>query len=392
MIEQYGSPDVLTRARQKALNRQNVFGFVRSDLEQSYQTWRIALTRPGTSKALAMAAGVFALFTLKDLIEHPLWLAKLSLLLQVALTVPVVLLTAWLTRTAGPVRYQAQLVGMWVLIVLFQVVMMAIAQAGGRPIPYEILMIMIVSLALFTSVRPIISIGASIYAMGAYSGLLMAAGAEEAALLPNTFYLLVTGLLAALGAHHLDSADRGQFLTENQLSHAAATDALTGLPNRRSAEHSFKTVWRLAYRSESSLAVLYLDIDHFKLLNDSLGHAAGDDALTRVAAALRKSLDRPLDFAGRLGGEEFIVMAYGLDRTSATLLGEKLRKAISQLAIYHPESQFDQQLTVSVGVTTCKPWTPEPNELAWTVADQALYTAKNGGRNRVHYTETKKPA
>ena len=206
--------------------------------------------------------------------------------------------------------------------------------------------------------------------------------------MPNTFYLLVTGMLATLGAHHLDTRDREQFLTENQLTEAAVTDTLTGLPNRRSAISTFATIWRLAHRNKSSLAVVYIDIDHFKRLNDTLGHGAGDDALTRVAAALRKSLDRPLDFVGRLGGEEFIVIAYGLDRTAAALLGEKLRKAVMQLAIYHPKSNYDQQLTVSVGVTTCEPQSPEPDEQIWVVADTALYQAKHGGRNRVQYADS----
>lgn len=388
MIGKYGNQDPLARARQDALNRQTLFGFARAGLEHDYQAWRIALIRLSTSKALVMAAGMFTLFALKDVLDQPVWLAKVSLLAQFCVTVPVVMLTAWLTRSSEQLRYQIQLVAMWAVIVPAQVAVMAVSQARDHAVPYEVLLIMIVSLALFTGVRPIIAIGTSIYATGVYVGFLYAAGADPSALLPNTFYLLVTGMLATLGAHHLDTRDREQFLTENQLTEAAVTDTLTGLPNRRSAISTFATIWRLAHRNKSSLAVVYIDIDHFKRLNDTLGHGAGDDALTRVAAALRKSLDRPLDFVGRLGGEEFIVIAYGLDRTAAALLGEKLRKAVMQLAIYHPKSNYDQQLTVSVGVTTCEPQSPEPDEQIWVVADTALYQAKHGGRNRVQYADS----
>lgn len=383
--------DLLAAARSQAKNRLSLRGFVRNGQEAEYQAWRIGLNRHRTSKALSMAAAVFGCFALKDLLILSPAMATLSAGVQAGLVAPALLLTAWLTRSSGPTRYQCQLVAMWALIVPAIVMLMAIGQAAGQPVPYELLLIMIVSMSVFTNILPVIAIGVGIYASGVYVALMTAAGLEASTLATQAFYLLVTSGMSALGAHHLDRAQRTRFLSETQLEQDASTDPLTNLPNRRAAELNYETAWRLAYRNKTTVAVLYLDLDHFKLLNDSCGHAAGDDALTRVASALSRSLDRPLDYAARLGGEEFIVIAYGLDRVATTLLGEKLRKAVERIGIYHPESPVAEHVTVSVGATMCAPWAPDADYKSWEVADQALYFAKRNGRNRVHFEATQRP-
>ena len=388
---QQSHSDPLAGARFRAQNRHTLLGFVRSGQEAEYQAWRISENRQRTSQALAVAAAVFALFALKDLLVRPEGLGLLSAGVQLGGIVPILLLTALFTRHAGPTRYQLQLVLMWVLIAPAIIGVMAVGQAAGHTVPYEVLLIMIVSLSLFTCMLPVVALGVGLFACSVYVALLHDAGLDATVLAGQGFYLLVTSILSVLGAHHLDRAQRMRFLNETRLSQEAQTDPLTNLPNRRAAELAFETVWRLAYRNHTTVSVIYLDLDHFKRLNDSSGHPAGDDALSRVANALSKSLDRPLDFAGRLGGEEFIVITYGLDRTATTLLGEKLRKAVEKVGIYHPDSPVAQHVTVSVGATLCEPWEPDPSFLLWQSADTALYCAKRDGRNRVHFDLTERP-
>ena len=157
----------------------------------------------------------------------------------------------------------------------------------------------------------------------------------------------------------------------------AATDSLTGLPNRRSVDANLMRMVAHAGRSMESIAVLLLDLDHFKNLNDRFGHAGGDEALAAVGAALRATV-RESDFAGRYGGEEFIVVLPNTSLEGAVNVAELLRRAIGDVAV----ASVDQAITVSIGVAVL------PDHAAdWTglvrSADRALYLAKNNGRDRV---------
>jgi diguanylate cyclase (GGDEF)-like protein len=156
----------------------------------------------------------------------------------------------------------------------------------------------------------------------------------------------------------------------------AATDALTGLPNRRAADDNLKRMVAQSARTAAPLAALLLDLDHFKNINDVYGHDRGDEVLAAVGTALRDTL-RESDFAGRYGGEEFLLLLAGADKQAALQVAEKVRVAISTLRI--PNSD---QITVSIGIAVL----PDDAGDALTLvrlADRALYTAKNNGRNRV---------
>ncbi len=156
----------------------------------------------------------------------------------------------------------------------------------------------------------------------------------------------------------------------------AATDALTGLPNRRAADDNLKRMVAQSARTGAPLAVLLLDLDNFKTINDVYGHDRGDEVLAAVGTALRDTL-RDSDFAGRYGGEEFLLLLAGTDKRSALQVAEKVRVAIASVRI--PNSD---QITASIGVAAL----PDDAADALTLvrlADRALYTAKNNGRNRV---------
>ena len=159
----------------------------------------------------------------------------------------------------------------------------------------------------------------------------------------------------------------------------ASVDALTELPNRRSFFEAAKAEFLRARRHGRELSFLILDIDHFKSINDRFGHAAGDEALRRVANCCRQSLRRS-DHIGRIGGEEFAVM---LPETGPDLgyeAAERLRLALSKLEI--PTEEEVLWLTVSIGGMTATQ-THDSAEQVMAEADAALYDAKHGGRNRV---------
>jgi len=167
-------------------------------------------------------------------------------------------------------------------------------------------------------------------------------------------------------------------VANRRLANAALTDLLTGLPNRRSAMDQLEQAWSAASRSSLPLAVMVIDIDHFKQINDSYGHAAGDRVLREAAATLRASARRE-DSVCRIGGEEFLVICPNTDLKSAMLSAERLRASMA--AERMTIGQTEKTLTVSIGVARREPDTVDIDALV-SLADQALYAAKAAGRNQ----------
>jgi len=157
----------------------------------------------------------------------------------------------------------------------------------------------------------------------------------------------------------------------------AATDALTGLPNRRAFEDTARRMVAQASRSFEPLAAVLVDLDHFKAVNDTFGHAAGDDALICVASCLTGSV-RAGDFVARLGGEEFALLLPGASREGALLLADSVRQAVARLAV----PGVDRPITASLGVALIPDHAGDADAVV-ARADEALYAAKAAGRDRV---------
>ncbi|MSQ35573.1 MAG: GGDEF domain-containing protein [Dehalococcoidia bacterium] len=164
-----------------------------------------------------------------------------------------------------------------------------------------------------------------------------------------------------------------------QLEELAMTDALTGLLNRRRFDERLSVEFRRALRYGRPVAVLMLDLDHFKLVNDSRGHQFGDLVLATAARTLRAQV-RESDVVARYGGEEFVVMLPETGLRPATIVGEKLRAAIAAAAV---EGDAGTRLTVSVDVAAYPDCAADSAPALVQLADSALYEAKRGGRNRV---------
>lgn len=168
----------------------------------------------------------------------------------------------------------------------------------------------------------------------------------------------------------------------------ALKDGLTGLSNRRSFDEMLERSWRQTLRQSSEMALLMLDIDHFKQFNDSYGHQAGDDCLRIVAATIDKFARRPGDLACRYGGEEFAVIMGDISLGSAVDIAEEIRAGIAALAVPHSTNSHGQ-VTISIGVAAAMArigGSIKMPESLIQAADLALYKAKAGGRNRVEQT------
>jgi diguanylate cyclase (GGDEF)-like protein len=182
---------------------------------------------------------------------------------------------------------------------------------------------------------------------------------------------------------------RRQLEDKNRLlERLSAIDTLTQIANRRRFDAVLRLEWRRASRDEASLSLVFCDIDHFKLFNDTYGHQMGDDCLVRVAHAMDEALNRPADLIARYGGEEFVALLVDTDAEGARLVAERMREQVERLGIEHQASPAAPCLTVSLGVATLKPEAGLRPEDLVSRADQALYAAKQNGRNRVEIAAT----
>lgn len=225
----------------------------------------------------------------------------------------------------------------------------------------------------------------------------------------ETGWFLVVALLGlfllALGAHRIYLRIVGARETElralvdertgelqraiSKLEILSAMDPMTHVPNRRRLEALLQLEWQRAYRANACLTVLMIDVDHFKLYNDALGHQAGDQCLIAISAALEQELRRAGDWIGRYGGEEFLAILSSNDAAGAMVVAERIRQRVCALNLPHPDSPTAAIVTISIGAATGIPGPHTPKDEFVKIADEALYQAKAQGRNRaVHRTMT----
>ena len=169
---------------------------------------------------------------------------------------------------------------------------------------------------------------------------------------------------------------------EKELTRLSVIDGLTKIANRRKFDEVLNSEFLIAFRTEKPLSVLMIDIDYFKLFNDTYGHLAGDECLKKVAAALQRAVSRPADLVARYGGEEFAIILPNTDECGERVIAEKIMSEISTLAIAHSCSEIADVITVSIGGYTLVPRLQRDPVFIVAEADKSLYLAKAAGRNR----------
>jgi diguanylate cyclase (GGDEF)-like protein len=179
-----------------------------------------------------------------------------------------------------------------------------------------------------------------------------------------------------------DANEKLQYLTQ--------MDSLTQIYNRRYFEQVMDKEWKIARRDQVQLALLVIDIDCFKLYNDTYGHAAGDECLRQVARLLGQALHRPGDILARIGGEEFVALLPGIDLDGALVVAQTMQKSLLQAHVVHVASPVSDYVTVSIGICLAVPESDETWLGLFQAADKALYRAKSKGRNLVVSGEMEK--
>lgn len=283
----------------------------------------------------------------------------------------------WGTVVAGVglERVRANLLGLF-----WQAVLTVLVVVGGATL--------IVALRLerlvLRPVRRLIEATRS-FAAGDMTARAAVAGDDELADLGGTFDHMAGQI--ALHTYRLEEEIRARTRdleeANRRLEALAVTDGLTGLFNRRRFEEVLDLEVRRAQRMGTSLSLLMMDVDHFKIYNDTHGHPAGDEVLRTLARLVRERV-RATDIACRYGGEEFVVILPGTSRTDALILANDLRLIVEAHPFEHEEAQPEGRLTISIGVATYP--ADATDEVALVrAADQALYRAKQNGRNRVEF-------
>lgn len=208
-------------------------------------------------------------------------------------------------------------------------------------------------------------------------------GLELPLIVQSVALLSLVAIACGVVAQHLDRVSRRSFLESHVIAELATRDALTGVKNRRVFDQQLDGLWHQAVAQHRMLAILLIDVDHFKTYNDRFGHQAGDHALQRVAATLQSLAARAHGVLARYGGEEFAVLLYDVDAAEAETLAEHMRRAVSGMVVNRTGSAMPASITISIGVAIVEPSRERRPRGALQLADQALYRAKVGGRNRV---------
>ena len=308
---------------------------------------------------------------------------------EAVIMLPILAATLYLSRV--PERYQlyqfllatsALLVGLLINSVVTRATLHGMPYYFGATIAWLFIVWLIIGLPMRAAALTALAISAS-YTWGLVNWQITATEAYFEILM-----LAVVNAIGGLCCYQLEYTVRRSFRESRKLSQLAEQDGLTGLYNRRSFDQHLDRLWRQSRREESQLTLLLIDIDHFKAYNDAYGHQAGDDALKRVAEIIRLSAQRPLDIAARYGGEEFALLLFGPHGDNAHDMPERVREDVQALKIPHKASSTLPYLTVSIGAAIIMPNAERSQAGALQMADEALYQAKEEGRNRIVFRES----
>lgn len=333
----------------------------------------------------AIALGVILLLVLAplDLQKLPQELHNIYLWTRIYTACPVMVLALYLTFQLDNLKHYFQLAAFGILtyIGLATNTIVVMANTQQDVLPYEGINLIIMTSFLLAGLLLRYAIPCNLLIVLSYFASAHWFGTSVSA--HQAFFIIGHFLVGATGCYIIEYNSRYSFLQQGIMSALAQTDALTGIYNRGAIDIKLGRLFHYAQREKKSLCLMMVDIDYFKRYNDLYGHIEGDHCIYQVARALTDSCRRPLDFAGRYGGEEFLLLWFDASAEEAGNLSDSVRKHISELHIPHAGSDASSEVTISGGMVTGFPDSPASLDRFLQSADDALYRAKSAGRNQI---------
>ena len=311
-------------------------------------------------------------------------LSKLPNLLHFLIVVPVALMVFAATFTeVGQRNFAPIMMGAGTVVGLCVVATQIVGSQAGISFLFPCLVLVTIYLYLLTGLVFYHALSVNLLVFVAY--LLAAASASLPAgeFAYNAFALFAANTVCASVVYMHEKGVRTRFLEGHLLRDMVARDGLTGIQNRRMFDQHIHRTWQLALSERQRVAVFLVDIDCFKDYNDRYGHQAGDECLRAVAVCLNQCARRPLDVVARYGGEEFALVLYQATRDYVAEVLTRIQRSVAELNIPHEASRVASRLTVSIGAAYVLPGDNRTHEGLIQLADEALYAAKEQGRNRV---------
>lgn len=355
-----------------------------SDFQRFFLERNIPRARIATAIYLSLILIVTAINAFGTAAPLPGATLESIFLLRMGIACPALILILGATEWTSLKRHYHAIVGTSVAVAGTSVMSIsALAASAGTPQLQmgDVLVIVYACLFLGLRFRVIVAVASvfmcSFIAIGMYFGVtpsdLSFAGAV----------IFATTLMAVLSAARVENLERTTFVENRLLNEQAERDGLTGLFNRRIFDDKSAALWEQAARDYKHVQIVIVDIDCFKSYNDRYGHQAGDDCIKVVAGIVASAARRPLDFSARYGGEEFVLMLYDVSDQNGRGVAESIRAAVEAEQIPHKGSTACKLITVSVGSATGAPRTGRSLAGLIQQADEALYQAKESGRNAI---------
>ena len=309
--------------------------------------------------------------------------------LRLGLLCPLLVVLGVAISVPGAQRWYTEVVAVGVTLIGFVVIYMAhLGAISGSSYVLAGLVLVVLYGCLFLGLlfNVAVTIAGILVAAHFITGIVV--GLPFDVLYYSTAILGGAAVIGGISAYNLEYALRTNFLETRVLNELAERDGMTGLYNRRIFDDYVERLWRQSRRESTGVAIIFVDIDFFKVYNDLYGHQAGDDCLKRISKCIARGAKRPFDFAARYGGEAFVLVLYGPPEEYARGVPEQIRRDVLELGIPHAGSQAGKHVTVSVGLAMAKPETSRSLAGAIQTADEALYQAKREGRNRVVFKDS----
>lgn len=351
-------------------------------LEDAFRDHYWQLNHQRRQVSLLIAMGLFIAFSIKDMVALPDAVWPMTAGIRLLLVVPALALVTLVAQRIERATAETLLAvaGMTALYGLAGAYLFAVQHQTA--LPYEGLLLVVMFLYFMFGLRWRPAMWINLPFIPIFVLLSIAVGVPGKVLVTQLLYLITANLIGVVGCYVLDHLARRGYLSESLAQYRAERDSMTQLFNHGAVLDRLDQLWARASTQRAGVAVLLIDLDYFKRLNDSQGHRAGDAVLMEIGRVLRDFTRNNLDMAGRYGGEEFVMLMYGASARQVEARAAAVRAAIEQLALPHLEAPA-AVVTASIGAAYQRRVDGQDPGSLIDAADAALYRAKAAGRNRV---------